>query len=305
MIKRVVILLIILIHFSSLFSQTGFAPLGAEWYYYMYGGFSPFLGNNHFTVTKDTSYLGKDCRKITVEEFNYDGEKDDEFNFYIYEDTGKVYISYHNQYELLFEFNLEVGDTLKSIIPYEYIGLDYTDSLSYTSLILDSTEIIDVSGHMLKRFYFTHLEIYTYIYFTERIGGNNYFFPYDYELLGDIVDPVFICYHDSEINLTLQQCDSTNNSWLPIENNEYRDFTIKPIPHFGVEISLDNHMENEISGILLFNLSGILLKYLPVNTTDLKCLIKMDSYPEGVYFITLITKNKPFSKKIFWMKQGN
>jgi len=150
-----------------LFSQTEFAPVGAEWYYKMHAPIGPMFGYDHFTVVKDTQFLETECRKVRVERVNSEDNKYDEFNFFIYDDNGKVFISYHDNFELLYDFNLNTGDTLKSIIPFEYI-FENTPDIVYLNQEADSVETIEISEFLAKKIYLnTTNNIYNFYHITK------------------------------------------------------------------------------------------------------------------------------------------
>ncbi len=295
-------LIVALLFFANgiLFGQAEFAPVGAEWYYQMHESFGPRFGYDHFTVIKDTQFLETDCRKVNVERIDIDGDKYDEFSFYLYDENGKVYISYKGNFELLYNFNLNTGDTLKSIVPFEYIFEDTSD-IVYLNQEVDSVETIEISGFPVKRIYLNTIDnSYYFDYITEKIGGNAYFFPYDF-VMADFLVPSFRCYNDSEIDITLLKCDSTNNSWLSIENKRDPDIIIKQLSNTGIEIYSEyNEFWNSVKGIIVLDIQGIILNYIPIKNTQNKYLINMENLPTGIYIITIITENKIINKKILW-----
>ncbi len=270
-----------------LFSQTEFAPVGAEWYYQIHFGFSPYFGYNHFTIVKDTVFLETECRKAMVERINPDGEKYDEFSFFLYDDDGKLFISYRGNFELLYDFNLNVGDTLKSIIPFEYIGLNTPDIL-YTEQKVDSIQTIEISGFNLKRLYLsTFSNSYFYSQITERLGGNDYFFPYNYGILADIEEPSFRCYHDSEIDIVLGPCDSTNNSSLSAETVKEPDVSID-ITQFPMYLQLIVKTPKNIPiRTEIDNLLGIPVYSKKITLIEGVQFINTENLNTGIYFLRL------------------
>lgn len=88
------------------------APMGAKWHYSYYGFFPGYVD---ITFTADTIINGQASKEltktfhglawnqsITSETFGYE---------YTYEDNGVVYLRYQNQWDTLYNFNAQVGDS--------------------------------------------------------------------------------------------------------------------------------------------------------------------------------------------------
>jgi hypothetical protein len=95
----------------KLFAQN-WAPTGAQWHYSYYGFFPAYIdisytadtlieGQASKILTKTYHGLGWN-QSITSETFGYE---------YTYEDNGVVYLRYENQWDTLYNFNAQVGDS--------------------------------------------------------------------------------------------------------------------------------------------------------------------------------------------------
>jgi len=198
---------------------------------------------------------------------------------FLREDTilKKVYINEpydtpHDQ--LLYDFSLQVGDTLQSF----YNG-------NYT-LVLTSIDTVTLNNGdgTRKRFSFNHNPLVNYI---EGIGGSQGLF-----------NPIFItenmggyfCINDNGTNIWGDQCSyffvGTDN--LPLVER----FSITPNPaHSYFTVHLGKPIKN--ANLQLFNLSGQLLISTPITESETKIMV--DCFSQGLY-LTQLTSNEGIVK---------
>ncbi len=92
--------------------ETDFCPLGAK-FKILSGDLLDIV--NHFEVTKDTLIENKTCRKI-VDKPSYSDP-----TYFVYQDGLKIYEYRDSIFELIFDFGLQIGDSLNN---YKIVGID-------------------------------------------------------------------------------------------------------------------------------------------------------------------------------------
>ena len=103
-------------------AQTEFAPMGAEWYYTYTFGCCPENHFNHILSEKDTIVEENSCRVIRQ---YYDNSKIASEIYIIKQEQGKVYYYYQDQFNLLFDFDAQVNDTVKFTFMYKEYNDDF------------------------------------------------------------------------------------------------------------------------------------------------------------------------------------
>ena len=108
--------------FISLFGITHssfaqFAPIGAQWTYERITGFIYPINSyepSDYKVVGQKQFKGKDCRVIVGDVWPCWFARYENDSLFVYEDQGKVYFFNPNldQFSLLYDFDMEVGDTL-------------------------------------------------------------------------------------------------------------------------------------------------------------------------------------------------
>ncbi|MCL2328642.1 MAG: T9SS type A sorting domain-containing protein [Bacteroidetes bacterium] len=154
-------------------AQTEFAPIGAEWHYNYYGNYGYF---DYIVSEKDTIVEGNNCRVLKQYFTNSNIANE---TYIIKQEQNKVYHYYYDQFNLLFDFDAKVGDTVEFTFMYK----EYGNELSKDSVVTIrySVESITINAKNLKTFTTKVLKEdtflnngllpYTYVY-TEKIGGN-------------------------------------------------------------------------------------------------------------------------------------
>jgi len=93
-------------------SQNWF-PIGATWYYnYREQQIFPAIGYTKYTVIKDTVVDSKPSKLIIQETVRYNGDTLPTNFIIVREENSKVYYYYNNTFRLMYDFTLNVGDTL-------------------------------------------------------------------------------------------------------------------------------------------------------------------------------------------------
>ncbi|NUO03267.1 MAG: T9SS type A sorting domain-containing protein [Saprospiraceae bacterium] len=176
--------LLFLIVCNAAQSQTGFAPVGATWYYTEVASFSPPRCLK-ITVEKDTVVQGQPCRKLVRNRAIACAWAQNLVEF-VYEADSAVYFFDFNfqAFHLLYDFKLQAGDSWK--IPWQvHCELPWCDEPVTDTLvvIVDSISQIQINGRWLKRQHvhgFPALNSVPDAYFegsiTEKTGSDRYLF---------------------------------------------------------------------------------------------------------------------------------
>lgn len=278
-------------YYSSL-AQQDFAPVGAKWYYNYWIGMSPpdaeYL---KYESVKDTIISGKNCKKIEIIHYKYNGDSTLFGNEYMYNDSGKVYYYCNNQFYLIYDFTAVTGDTFA--IGYREIDNCIPQTVD---VIVDSIDIIIVSGVPLKKFYIH--------YNPEPNGGGWYYFPQiekigsellmfgGYSNLLESPGPMR-CYKDSLIDYQhsswSKDCDFRIISSIQSVFEVNDKIVIKPHPIIQSSIMEFENPNNEKCNLILYNVFG---KRLTSYTTDSdQIIINKKNLDSGIYFFKLFIGN--------------
>jgi len=281
---RLTTLLFILIQLIVHAQVPVFAPLGARWWYSQDEKWPPYDQSYwRFEVEKDTVIEGYNLRKVNQshiwEEGGFTGQ------FYIYNDSGHIYIYNEGTHTLLDYFNLlaEQGDTIKTTEGFDGYGYSLVDSIGY----------VDIAGESLKRFYLTAVGDFDYYFgsstFTERIGGNGYFFA-TYGAVDPPPGGPLRCYEDSIIGLygsdLVADCEYIQTG---IQELGEIDFSVYPNPvRDKIYLTLN---ENQQPLIQLSDISGRKINLDLVMTGDDLYESDISFLPEGIYMVSVFIDN--------------
>lgn len=165
-----------------------FAPIGAKWYYTIFE--SPWEdqiteGFVVFSVIHDTLINQTVCKTLTQIYTDPRGDKLDWGDVILCQDSNRVYHYSNNEFNLLYDFAADPGDTL-------YQNNDVVilvDSIS--SINIDSTTFRAIYSEKVPGFYFEN----PIIVGIGDIGG--FLFPQEYGLIDENVPMGLRCYEDS------------------------------------------------------------------------------------------------------------
>ncbi len=290
----------------SMAQKRSYPEVGAIWYY----GWRTWRGSvGYYTieVTKDTIILDKTCFEFRTREY-WEPESFSEISkrYVLYEDN-KIYQYHDGQFYLLYDFNVEKGDTIYTSIVYNEFSWPSPEPILDIALEVKDVGEIEIDGEKLK-IYTADLteeykEKYQYPFFrfhyytaTENIGGSNYFFPYFSYGADDATNyPNGLrCY----INGDFQKKSSTMDC-------EYYE---APRPYPPIIIGVDEYADNPISFALNNQniiVSGIespadyTLTHANGNTVKSGKLgaetIDISGLPAGMYILTIYTAEQPVS----------
>jgi hypothetical protein len=251
---------------------------GASWHYeYISDTRSGYV---NITVDGDTVINTIDAKKIRVSLTYFDFEEfqnfEDQFDRYeyMYADSDRVYQWINNEFVILYDFTVQVGDT----IPL------YLSDYDSTTINCDSTGIgivteiglETINGQLLRYYSMTIFSQPTVVLFgkiIEKIGNTdtqtsgdilNYFFSQQTCDFIDIRGP-FRCYSDNNFS-TFSNPDYENNCDFLLAINEIKgeafEFAVHPNP-VSTQITVSFQVENNVFfSIKVFTLAGKELMHL-------------------------------------------
>lgn len=206
------------------------------------------------------------------------------------EDSNIVYYIPPNGNEgILYDFNLEVGDTA------------YLNNILCSDITVFVTDIdtIEYFGEQRKRWYISDVTDYTEEYWIEGIGSIHG--PLYSSFWQCLVCPAsdLLCYHESDTLKYIIHNDAECYVNTVGINEEYGEieFTIKPNPvRKGNTIFIETNLTP--NNIRVFNSVGRLIKNINL-ISDNKVIIETNDFEPGLYFITFNTgENKMITQKI-------
>ncbi len=265
--KKISAIILSLLFVITGFSQS-FAPIGAKWYYgHRENPFgSPAVGYMLFEATGDTSINSTVCRIIRKTYFASDSSVNDAGNIFVYADSNRIYYLDSTHFELLYDFNLNAGDTFFVKEPDSDI---YQDSI--IPFIIDSVDTETISGIPLKKMFFHdvngHWDMFSPV--IENIGSLFYFFPLTH-IDCDVASCFNLrCYEDSSINFHLSSgnCDDIISSILSEENTDLGIITFPNPVKNKVYISIENHAVF-LKQVDIYNGTGKLIKHYQFSNTN-------------------------------------
>jgi hypothetical protein len=169
-------------------AQTEFAPTGAEWHYTYTFGCCPKEHFNHIVSEKDTTVERNSCRVLRQ---YYDHSNAANETYIIKQEQGKVYYYYQEQFNLLFDFDAEVNDTVEFTFMYKKYDNDFPsgkDTLLSARFYVEDittnvqnlktfgTKVIDEDADKLYEV-FNYLDYRSHYTYTEKIGLHGEFMP--------------------------------------------------------------------------------------------------------------------------------
>ncbi len=283
-----------------------FAPIGAKWYYsHRENPFgSAAVGYQLFEVTGDTVINSQLCRVVHKTYFSSDSSINDNGYLYLYKNANQIYYLDSNHFELLYDFNLNAGDTLTIKNPDSY----NSDTLIY--FVVDSVDTEIISGITHKKQYFHDTNGYFDMFspVIENIGSVCYFFPRS-QLDCDAANCYnLLCYEDTSISFHTSStpCDMIISS---ITTAKLDNVTIELFPNPATNklfISVTDN-QTQLKGFEIFNVQGKQIKSEFFDTSNKKtvyscpCLdktkINLRNFKSGTYYISIFTNNGNFIKK--------
>lgn len=135
---------------KDVYEQNEFAPIGAEWFYDEQFTFSGDVDYIKFTSEKDTLVNGKMCRKITKRHKLICNDRPETEFLYPSNDTVYFFDTIFNEFQILYVFDANAGDSWFIKVKDEILGLDSFE------IYVDSVSSLQVNEKKLKVLYVTY-----------------------------------------------------------------------------------------------------------------------------------------------------
>ena len=275
-------------------SAQNWATEGSEWYYCIPDPTlnSPFYDFEHFWVEKDTIVESENCILIK-------SNKDSSLIF-LYKDN-KVFLNLLDSFNLIYDFNAKIGDTVLFHIPARTKQSYTMDTLVVIKSILESLDSINVNNHYLKiyRFPLTPDENLSYLiwpsYYTyiSRIGYDlEFFFNLNHPSLDPITD--LRCYSDNDVDYIAEWWAEYGEPC----DYEYRSHLDVVTPDNSLDISFFKNFSDDVFVIKFYSTT----KYYQITITDLLGKIQLQKkifeqfefgsqFTPGIYIINIVDIN--------------
>jgi|GEM_PF-2933460 len=265
----------------------------------------PAHGYINYKVANDTILNGISTKTILVDTLNYNGNSSLEDSIYVYESNSNVYYWNGNQFKLMYNFNLGVGDTLA--VEVEQLKCD-----SVSPIVIDSISHLSVNSDSIK---VQHVS-YT-LYATSELGFNqtiqekliekvgnesSFIFAPSCIIKDELVYTGLRCYNDDSISykngwwenrFPAVKCDSLiYDTTTGLQKIKKESISIYPNPtNDYITISeLDNN-NLKSTYIEIYNLAGKKVEELNLKSKE---IINMKSFQGGIYFLRVYQDKNTF-----------
>lgn len=296
--KTLFVFVLLLIFCLKGFSQTEFAPIGAEWYYSAPGlSGNPLYSYEKYVSRRDTVIEGKVCKIIRSQNFSE----------VMYEADSKVYYRFRNDFKLIYDFDVTVGDTIgfdfKSYSPNSY----KVDTTYLIKCVVEQIDTIVIRDQKLRKIYtsvirnnqLTHLVWLSEYIYIEKVG-------YDYDFMYILPIPSIEsmhnlrCYNDQKVNYISdwwnyqnKACDFSTLVSKDIDA-ENHTFSVTPNPVSDViAVTVSNYNSSEQYRLKLYDSTGTIVLKVSLNSST--NVLDLSQLAKGIYYI--IIHNNSFAFK--------
>ena len=259
-------------------------------------------GYTKYTVAKDTVVASQTAKLIVVQTIRYNGDTLPFDSLIVYESNNKVYRFNGNSYKLMYDFNLQAGDTLD-------VDINITSCDSVSPIIVDSVTNVNISGNNLLRQFVSfkgynsgETETYSFV-ITEHIGyeGSFIFAPQCSES-ESFVNTSLRCFETTnflyksqwwQTNWTDEACDILINQ-SGIEKLNKNSCEIYPNPAHN-HVTINNIAKYNV--VKIIDANGKIAKQYTLQNTE-NITIDLSDLNKGIYFILMSGNTKYSSNKL-------
>lgn len=302
--KNIIAAIIFLLCITEVNAQKWFTP-ASKWYYgAQSAGPETYNIPLEISYSKDTIIEGKLCLKYKTPFENRTNYLGSLSSFYIHNDTltQAQYVYFNNRFQVLYDFNKKIGDTL--FIPAFGETKHVIPSDSGTWVRIDSTGFDTIGGKFFRTMYYADLFPWQYDWtysgkVIEGIGNITGLYPnatnqpYALRLTG------LRCYQDDSLDLKWGNiaCDSVVSTALNKIDLLKNNISVYPNP-FSEKISIKmGQSTSETFNLIIFNSLGQTFHTSKMETVS-KIEIPTSHFPSGLYFCKIVTSKNELTFKI-------
>ena len=280
-------LLLHLLTFSAIFNLSAqsfdFAPVGAKWYYDELDFAQKVVPHILESVAKE-NYQGKWCSKLVVDLPSI-GPLPSPTYVYTQNDTVFFYSTWTNQFEMLYDFTAEVGDTW---VVGGVFSIDNQGNKLYADTIrVDSISHILINGDSLKVWHITDGYFYDWgKRIFERVGNDRLFAP-KFAMWELQVGPLR-CFEtpDTAFHFVPYPCDTSYSTISKtLDPNESYGLKVVPNP-FQEEITIISGSPVMVFSFSLYDQTGRMVFLQPNAVGSL--VVNTAPLPPGLYFWNVV-----------------
>jgi hypothetical protein len=286
------------------YNQPVWAPAGSIWYYSV--DETPMAPPPHnygyykIESLGDTNLLGITARILKNTYYSSSGQIADMGIEIMYSDTDRVYHFNYDQFNVLYDFSLQPGDTFKIKEPF-FTQLSADTTIAF---VVDSIGTEEINGQNLRVQYNRLLDAgsgwFTGAKVIERIGDVNYLFP-NHQLDCDAGNCPFLhCYSDGEIAFSMNPEIACDTLISGLGSAEFEIETVLfPNPADGfVNLRVPDEYQAKDYSLKIYNELFCIL--LEMKSAGNEMFVDVSALPSGLYFVQLLNSKKQiFSGKIF------
>lgn len=295
--------------FNMLGQSQSFAPIGARWHYRPHEFAYQENTLYTFTVTKDTILDGAPAKELSCAQWT-NGQLQDspDLNKYVYSNSDSVFYYVDNQWELLFDFTAQPGDTIRSKVEYFGIfngcmGPDLGQVWDFAYRI-DSVAVEHIGGAPLRVQYVSSIcpgfgtNCWRIVKIVERIGvvdAGYWWGQGDFCIAGGF--PGYLrCYEDDLIHY-MGSIGNTPCDYVTTNEIDGYQITIAPNPTTGIlQVSFSPLYAN--LDFKVFDNLGRILNAGRLMVGDTSFQISLESAPSGIFYLEFVLKNQIKTYKI-------
>ena len=300
------------------YSQTEFAPIGAQWNYKDIESVLPGIfkySGIQFTSEKDTVVQGKTCRIIRG---NYFTNSNLRYYEIMYEENGIVYYYLNNQFRKIYDFTAQVGDTIDFEFKSNMVNSFYLDTSIIVPCIIEEISIDTINNIAVKTFH-TRVQRYEenfdfewpiYHTYSERFGifsidHHHCFVPVITNIITLPEVPYYAmnCYNDTAIDYIADWWQSENKpcdflgTVTSIKEKEDISNSIRIFPNPVKDIlNIESTGNIEIKSISIYTMDGKLIETSKYSFNNGQ--LNINKLAIGSYIINIETDKGKFSKTI-------
>jgi hypothetical protein len=308
--KKIIFVSILAFCITQVFGQSNWPSIGAKWHYSyrpcsIWGGcLSSIKEFIYFEAVKDTMVNDTVCTKIIVEYHNDKKEIKYMGDEYIFSTEDHVYNYHHGRFYLLYDFSLQVGDTVvltpgsncNLYSQLESSDTDFLNAIHRKHIVTekDSIEIGNKKYLFIKMgFIFEDDSVIPYLTFRSSIivkGIGSFGF-----LTGTLFTGIesgyygpLRCYSDSSVAYTTEiPCDMLTSSNIELNKNSKVCVYPNPVTSNSL-INFPNEMKNDVV-IEIIDATGRIIT--STETCEDHVVIGSENFTTGVFFYRVYSKD--------------